>query len=71
MPGAHYIVFKNMRPPIAIDEAGTSPLRGKKAKAVFKIGEGNYQDKQGFKITKEQIVKNYTDDGRLVDIDWN
>jgi hypothetical protein len=42
MPGAHYIVFKNMRPPIAIDEAGTSPLRGKKAKAVFQIGEGNY-----------------------------
>jgi hypothetical protein len=35
------------------------------------MGEGAYQDRQGFKITKEQIVKNQTDDGRLVDIDWN
>lgn len=71
MPGANYIVFKNMRPPVAIDSNGQSPVRTKKASEVFQMGEGNFQDRQGFKVTKEQIVKNQTDDGRLVDIDWN
>ena len=71
MPGANYTVFKQMRPPVAIDGAGQSPIRTKKASEVFSMGEGNFQDRQGFKVTKEQIVKNQTDDGRLVDIDWN
>ena len=32
MPGANYIVFGNMRPPVAIDDSGRTPLRGKIAK---------------------------------------
>jgi len=51
-------VFKQMRPPVAIDGAGQSPIRTKKASEVFSMGEGNFQDRQGFKVTKEQIVKN-------------
>jgi hypothetical protein len=58
MPGANYTVFKQMRPPVAIDSAGQSPIRTKKASEVFSMGEGNFQDRQGFKVTKEQIVKN-------------
>jgi hypothetical protein len=42
MPGAHYIVFKNLRPPVCIDEDGKSPLRGKSAEKNFKLGEGDY-----------------------------
>jgi hypothetical protein len=38
---------------------------------VFKLADGTYQDKNGFKITKSAIVKNYTDDARLADITWN
>ena len=71
MPGANYMVFKNMRPPVCIAEDGKSPLRGKRADQVFKLADGSFQDKNGFKITKEAIVKNYTDDARLVDINWN
>ncbi len=71
MPGAHYITFKNMRPPVAIDEEGQSPLRGRRAEQVFKLADGNYHDKNGFKITKEHFVKNYTDDARLADVQWN
>lgn len=71
MPGANYIVFKNLRPPVAIDSQGRSPLRTKSAKQTFKLGEGNHQDRSGFKITKETIVKNQTDDGKLADVNWN
>ena len=53
MPGANFIVFKNLRPPVVIDELGKSPLRGKRAEQVFKLADGNFQDKNGFKITKE------------------
>lgn len=38
---------------------------------MFKLADGTYQDKNGFKITKSAIVKNYTDDARLADITWN
>lgn len=58
MPGANYIVFKNLRPPVAIDENGTTPLRTKSGRRTFSLGNGNYQDKNGFKISKEAIVKN-------------
>lgn len=71
MPGANYIVFKNMRPPVAIDYNGVTPVRTKSAKRTFSLGNGNYQDKNGFKISKEAIVKNQTDDGRLSDVNWN
>ena len=71
MPGANCIVFKNLRPPVAIDDQGKSPLRGKRAEQVFSLANGNYSDKNGYKISKEQIVRNFTDDGRLADINWN
>lgn len=71
MPGAKNIVFKNLRPPVVINEQGKSPLRGKRAEQVFGLADGNFQDRNGFKITKEQIAKNYTDDGHLVDVNWN
>jgi len=53
MPGGHYIVFKNLRPPVCIDEKGGSPLRGRKARKTFALGEGNFKDSQGFQIPKE------------------
>ncbi len=53
MPGANYIVFQNMRPPVAIDSQGTSPLRSKRAQEIFAMGEGDFQDRKGLKITKE------------------
>ena len=71
MPGANYIVFKQMRPPIAIENTGKTPIRTKKAEQIFNLGEGGYSDRKGYKITKNQIVQNQTDDGRLVDLDWN
>ena len=64
-------MLKNLRPPVAIDSEGKSPLRGKKAEQVFGLADGNFQDKNGFKITKEQIAKNFTDDGHLVPLNWN
>jgi hypothetical protein len=71
MPGAKYIVFQNLRPPVAIEETGASPLRSKKAIETFNLGEGNVIDAQGFKISKDHIVQNCTDDGRLLDVKWN
>lgn len=71
MPGAQYITFQNLRPPVCIENDGKSPLRGQRAQQVFKLADGSFQDKNGFRITKEQIVKSYTDDARLVDITWN
>lgn len=35
MPGAKYMVFKNLRPPVAIDNLGQSPLRTKSAKQTY------------------------------------
>jgi hypothetical protein len=29
------------------------------------------KDPVGFKVTREQVVNNYTDDGKLVDTRWN
>jgi hypothetical protein len=67
MPGGNYIVFQNLRPPVCIDEHAGSPLRGRRAEKVFKIAKKGLVDSSGIKITKNLIVKNFTDDGRLVD----
>ena len=64
------LVFKEMRPPVASLD-GESPLRGKNANKVFDLANGIYEDRAGFRITKEQLVGNYTDDGRLADMNWN
>jgi len=58
-----------MRPPVAADD-GNSPLRGKNAQRVFQYANG-MRDPTGFKVTKEQVVQNYTDDGKLSDTRWN
>jgi len=63
-------VFKEMRPPVAAQE-GNSPLRGARAKQVFELANGAYADSSGYKITKEQVIANYTDDARLADTNWN
>ena len=64
------MVFQNMRPPVAADY-GCTPLRGKKVENIFALADGDYEDKSGYKITKDQVVQNYTDDARLQDSTWN
>lgn len=64
------MVFSELRPPVAAED-GKSPLRGKHVNKLFDLAQGEYQDGSGFRITKEQILKNYTDDARLVDKNWN
>ena len=50
---------------------GETPLRGKNVSKLFDLANGEYTDGSGFRITKEQVVKNYTDDARLTDMNWN
>ena len=64
------MIYENMRPPVA-SEAGETPLRGKGARQIFQLANGEFEDRSGFKITKDQVVMNYTDDGKLVDANWN
>ena len=64
------MIFTNMRPPVAA-EHGNSPLRGKNVKNIFELANGKYADKAGYRITKDQIVMNYTDDAKLQDSIWN
>lgn len=58
-----------MRPPVAA-ENGNSPLRGKNANRVFEFASG-MRDGSGFKATNDQVVANFTDDGKLADTHWN
>lgn len=46
------MVFQNMRPPVASIN-GETPLRGSKAGRMFELANGEFEDKSGFKITKE------------------
>ena len=64
------MIFANMRPPVAA-ENGETPLRGTKAHRLFDLANGEFEDRSGFKITKEQLVANYTDDARITDSNWN
>ena len=64
------MIFESMRPPVAA-EKGNTPLRAKNAKAVFKLADGSFEDRSGHRITKDQVVMNYTDDGRLQDSVWD
>ena len=64
------MIFSNMRPPVAA-EKGNTPLRSKNAKQIFELANGDYEDRSGQRITKDQVVQNYTDDARLVDHVWN
>ena len=64
------MVFSNMRPPVAA-EYGNTPLRGRNAKRIFELASGDYEDRSGFRVTKDQVVMNYTDDARLMDSAWD
>ena len=50
------MVFENMRPPVAA-EKGNTPLRGKNVKKIFTLANGEYEDKAGYRITKNQVVQ--------------
>ena len=64
------MVFKEMRPPVAALN-GETPLRGKHVNKLIDLANGEFSDGNGFRITKDQVVKNYTDDARLSDANWN
>ena len=49
------MVFNNMRPPVAAVN-GETPLRGTKANRLFDLANGEFEDRSGHKITKEQVV---------------
>lgn len=62
-------IYNEMRPPVASVE-GVSPLRGKRGTSAFEIMDQAGRD--GFKITKEDVIKRYTDDGKLLQHErWN
>ena len=64
------MVFNEMRPPVA-SHFGETPLRGKHVNKLIDLAQGEYADANGFRLTKEQVVKNYTDDARMSDPNWN
>ena len=64
------MVFSEMRPPVA-SHFGETPLRGKHVNKLIDLAQGEYADANGFRLTKEQVVKNYTDDARMTDPNWN
>lgn len=64
------MVFTEMRPPVAAED-GNSPLRGKNVNKLLDMAASEYADENGFRITKDTIMKNYTDDARMTDTNWN
>ena len=64
------MVFGEMRPPVAAHN-GETPLRGKHVNKLIDMADGEFADANGFRITKEQVIKNYTDDARMSDFNWN
>ena len=64
------MIFEEMRPPVAAHH-GETPLRGKNVNRLIELANGEFADGNGYRINKEQVVKNYTDDARLKDANWN
>jgi len=64
------MVYAEMRPPVAAYN-GETPLRGKHVRKLIELADGEYADAAGFRMSKEQVVKNYTDDARMADPNWN
>ena len=64
------MIYGEMRPPVAAHH-GETPLRGKHVNKLIEMANSDFQDSNGFRLTKEQVTKNYTDDARLVDQNWN
>jgi hypothetical protein len=46
------LIYKELRPPVASID-GDSPIRGPMARKVFAMANGMYEDRAGFRITKE------------------
>jgi len=46
------MIYEAMRPPVA-SHNGETPLRGRKANRLFDLANGDFEDRSGFKITKE------------------
>lgn len=70
MSKGNVLVYQNLRPPVAAEQ-GNPPVRGKSLTSIFGLANGNVEDRSGTRITFEQIVQNYTDDGKLDDAQWN
>ena len=70
MSRRNVMIYTSMRPPVAA-ERGKSPLRGKDVHSVFQLANGKYMDKSGYRITRDQIVQNCTDQGKLQDARWD
>ena len=64
------MIFEEMRPPVA-SHHGETPLRGKHVNKLIDLANGEFNDGNNFRVNKEQVVKNYTDDARLKDANWN
>ena len=59
-----------MRPPVA-SHFGETPLRGKNVNQLIDMANGDFADPSGYRMSKEQVIQNYTDDARMTDINWN
>ena len=59
-----------MRPPVA-SHYGETPLRGRAASQLIDMANGDYADMNGYRLSKEDVVKNYTNDARMTDMNWN
>jgi len=64
------LVYKELRPPVAAID-GDSPLRNKLSRKVLEVANSTFQDSAGFRVSKEQLISNLTDDGKLIDYNWN
>ena len=64
------MVYQEMRPPVA-SHFGETPLRGKNVNKLIDMATGEYPDENGYRIDMEAVVKNYTDDARMTDPNWN
>lgn len=59
----HKINFPEMRPPV-MSVSGYSPIKGTRGKRAF--GVVKKPDHNGYKVTKRDVAKNYTNDGLIV-----
>ena len=64
------MVYSEMRPPVAAED-GNTPLRGKHVSKLLDLAASEYYDEAGFRLTKDDVLKNYNDGARLTDKHWN
>jgi hypothetical protein len=64
------LVYKELRPPVAAID-GESPLRNKLSRKVLEVANRTLEDNAGFRVSKEQLIANFTDDGKFIDHNWN